>query len=47
LGGIEDPMSQAMLRRDLADARTFENRAIDFGGRIVKPRQVGLPDPLD
>lgn len=47
LGEILEPMDQAILRKELADARTFENRAINFDGKIVKPREVGLPDPIN
>jgi hypothetical protein len=46
LGGIQEPMDRAELRRALAEARTFENKAISFEGRFVKPKQVGLPDTL-
>ncbi|WAK74139.1 hypothetical protein AP9108_36925 [Arthrospira sp. PCC 9108] len=47
LGEITELMDEAILRKQLAEARTFENRAINFEGRIVKPREVGLPDPID
>ncbi len=46
LGGIQEPMDRAELRQGLSEARTFENKAISFDGRFVKPKQVGLPDPL-
>ncbi|QNH57909.1 DGQHR domain-containing protein [Limnospira indica] len=47
LGEITELMDEAIIRKQLAEARTFENRAINFEGRIVKPREVGLPDPID
>ncbi|MGF1489803.1 MAG: DGQHR domain-containing protein [Prochloraceae cyanobacterium] len=43
LGGIEDKMELAFLRRDLAEARTIEGRSISFDGRFVAPKNVGLP----
>jgi DGQHR domain-containing protein len=46
LGGIDEPMDRAELRRALAEARTFENRAISFEGRFVKPREIKLPSIL-
>ncbi|MGB3239498.1 MAG: DGQHR domain-containing protein [Geitlerinemataceae cyanobacterium] len=45
-GGIDDRMERANLRKYLAQARTFENKAISFQGRFVSPREVGLPDVL-
>ena len=46
LGGIEDNMELAFLRRDLAEARTMNDRAISFEGRFVSPKNVGLPSIL-
>ena len=46
LGGIEDRMERAKLRKALAQARTFENKAISFQGRFVQPKEVGLPEIL-
>ena len=46
LGGIEDRMERAQLRKSLAQARTFENKAISFQGRFVQPKEVGLPETL-
>jgi hypothetical protein len=46
LGGIQEPMDLAQLRQALVNARTFENKAISFKGRFVKPKQIGLPDTL-
>ncbi|MBO3457748.1 DGQHR domain-containing protein [Aetokthonos hydrillicola Thurmond2011] len=43
LGGIQDNMERAQLRKDLATARTFENRTISFNGNFVEPQKVGLP----
>ncbi|PPT08328.1 DndB-like protein [Geitlerinema sp. FC II] len=46
LGGMTEPMELAELRMAVAKARTFENRAVSFQGRFVKPREVGLPEVL-
>ncbi|MBP0002484.1 MAG: DGQHR domain-containing protein [Cyanobacteria bacterium SBC] len=46
LGGMTEPMELAELRMAVAKARTFENRAVSFQGRFVKPREVGLPNPI-
>lgn len=46
LGGIDDDLERAELRQALAEARTFENRAIGFNGKFVQPREVGLPPIL-
>lgn len=46
LGGIEDQMERAQLRKALADARTIENKTISFDGKFVQPKQVGLPPIL-
>lgn len=46
LGGIDEPMDKAELRKALAEARTFENRAVSFEGRFVKPREIRLPEIL-
>lgn len=46
LGGTQDLMEQAELRRCLAKARTFENKSMDFEGNFVEPQEVGLPDVL-
>ncbi|QSJ17856.1 DGQHR domain-containing protein [Nostoc sp. UHCC 0702] len=43
LGGIQDQMERAELRKALADARTVENQTIGFDGKFVEPKQVGLP----
>ncbi len=46
LGGIEDDYERANLRKALADARTFEGKAVSFDGKFVKPKEVGLPEVL-
>ncbi|AFZ03874.1 DGQHR domain-containing protein [Calothrix sp. PCC 6303] len=46
LGGMKDGMEHAELRRCLAKARTFENQTISFEGKIVEPKDVGLPEIL-
>lgn len=46
LGGLEDNIDIANLRQDVAKVRTFEEKAISFEGKLVKPKEVGLPDPL-
>jgi hypothetical protein len=43
LGGIQDQMERAGLRKDLANARTIENRTVGFDGKFVEPKAVGLP----
>lgn len=46
LGGVEDKMERAKLRNDLAKARTFEDETVDFKGKFVEPKKVGLPSVL-
>jgi len=46
LGGIEDQMERAELRKVLADARTIDKQAMSFDGKFVEPKQVGLPTIL-
>lgn len=46
LGGIQDHMERAELRKALAKARTVENKTIDFDGKFVEPKKVGLPSVL-
>jgi DGQHR domain-containing protein len=43
LGGIQDQMERTELRKNLAAARTVENKTISFDGKFVEPKQVGLP----
>jgi DGQHR domain-containing protein len=44
LGGTQDSMERAKLRTDLAKARTFEDKAMDFEGNFVEAKEVGLPE---
>lgn len=46
LSGIEDDLERAELRRELAEARTIEDKAVGFNGQFVEPREVGLPSIL-
>jgi DGQHR domain-containing protein len=47
LGGIQDGMDRAELRRELASARDVGgNRAMSFQGKFVAPKEVGLPAVL-
>lgn len=43
LGGIQDDLERAELRRELAEARSVENKAVGFHGEFVEPRKLGLP----
>lgn len=43
LGGCKDDLERAQLRKDLADVRTLEDRAMSFDGEFVAPKEVGLP----
>ncbi len=43
LGGIDDTMEKAELRRLVAKARTIEGKAIGFDGQFTDPKKVGLP----
>ncbi|MFB2924178.1 DGQHR domain-containing protein [Aerosakkonema funiforme] len=47
LGGVDDDLERAELRQALAEARTFENKAVGFNGKFVQPREVGLPTILN
>ncbi len=46
LGGTQDNIDRAELRKDLAKVRTIENKTIGFDGKFVEPKQVGLPPIL-
>lgn len=52
LGGVNDDLEKAEIRRTLAEARTIkdaatnEEKTIDFQGNFVNPKQVGLPNIL-
>ncbi len=39
-------MERAELRRELAQVRTIEGKAVGFNGKFVNPRDVGLPAVL-
>ncbi|MBD2137344.1 DGQHR domain-containing protein [Anabaena sp. FACHB-1237] len=43
LGGINEQMEVANLRKSLANARSTEDNTIGFDGRLVKPQDIGLP----
>ncbi|MEH2069405.1 MAG: DGQHR domain-containing protein [Nostoc sp.] len=43
LGGLQEQMEIAELRKALAHGRTVENKTIDFDGNLVEPKKVGLP----
>ncbi|MUL38628.1 DGQHR domain-containing protein [Gloeocapsopsis dulcis] len=45
LGGIQEPMERAELRKAVADARTVE-KTIGFDGKFTEPKAVGLPPIL-
>ncbi len=52
LGGVEDDLEKAEIRKALAEARTIkdaatnEEKTIDFKGKFVDPKKVGLPHIL-
>ncbi|ACK66416.1 DGQHR domain protein [Rippkaea orientalis PCC 8801] len=52
LGGIDDDLERAQIRKALAEARTIKDAAtnqektIDFKGKFVDPKKVGLPNLL-
>ena len=46
LGGIQDQVDRADLRKDLAKARTIEKQTMGFDGKYVEPKEVGLPSIL-
>jgi hypothetical protein len=39
-------MERAEIRKELANARTIEDRTIGFDGKFVEPKAVGLPNVL-
>ncbi|MBP0011730.1 MAG: DGQHR domain-containing protein [Roseofilum sp. SBFL] len=41
-----DPLDRAQLRQDLSNARTFQDKALNFEGKFVHPRHLTLPEPL-
>lgn len=46
LGGVDDDYERAELRREVAEARTIEDKAMGFNGKFMEPRKVGLPPVL-
>ncbi len=46
LGGLQDQMEIAELRKALANGRTVENKTIGFDGNLGEPKEVGLPHIL-
>ncbi|AUT00531.1 hypothetical protein CLI64_09090 [Nostoc sp. CENA543] len=46
LGGLQEQIEVADLRKALANARTVENKTINFHGEFVEVKQVGLPPVL-
>ena len=46
LGGVDDTYERANLRKEVAKARTIEDKAINFNGKLVEPKKVGLPPIL-
>jgi len=46
LGGIVDKVERVYLQKDLATARTIENKAMGFHGKYIDPKNVGLPDVI-
>lgn len=46
LDGMQDKMEQAQLKEAIAFSRTIEDRAINFQGIFVKPREIELPSIL-
>lgn len=45
-GGIEDDTERDALRKELAEARTFEDKAIGFDGKASDPERLDLPPSL-
>ena len=43
LGGVDNEFDRAELRRQIAEARTIGDYAIGFDGKLVTPKEVGLP----
>lgn len=46
IADIKDDFERAELRRELAEVRTIEGKAVGFDGEFVTPREVGLPAVL-
>ncbi len=43
LGGVDNDFDRAELRRQVAEARTVGEYAMSFNGKLVTPKEVGLP----
>ena len=46
LGGVDNDFDRAELRRQVAEARTVGDYAMSFEGKLVTPKEVGLPPVL-
>jgi len=46
LGGTQDQMERAKLRKDLAKARTMEDQTVGFEGKLVALKDLGFPPIL-
>ncbi len=46
LGGVDNDFDRAELRRYVAEARTVGEYAMSFEGKLVTPKEVGLPSVL-
>lgn len=46
LGGVDNDFDRAELRRYVAEARTVGDYAMSFEGKLVTPKEVGLPSIL-
>jgi DGQHR domain-containing protein len=46
LGGVDNDFDRAELRRYVAEARTVGDYAMSFEGKLVTPKEVGLPPIL-
>ena len=46
LGGVDNDFDRAELRRYVAEARTVGEYAMSFEGKLVTPKEVGLPPIL-
>jgi DGQHR domain-containing protein len=46
LGGVDNDFDRAELRRYVAEARTVGEYAMSFEGKLVTPKEVGLPPVL-
>ncbi len=46
LGGVDNDLDRAELRLQIAEARTVGDYAMSFEGKLVTPKEVGLPPIL-